>query len=187
MVWKEIKDFPDYSVSDTGLVRSTKYWGQFNRKDSEGLLQQRTDKAGYKFVNLYKNGHMYSRKVHRLVAEAFLPNPNNYPQINHKDEVKSNNIADNLEWCGACYNLTYNGLQTKSHLKQKRKIGGFTLEGELQLRFDSATEAALHLVETGKAKTFKSALSNISGAAKVNLQKLRYGYCWKWLEESKRS
>ena len=61
------------------------------------------------------------------------------------------------------------------------------ITGELQLRFDSATEAALYLVEIKKAKTFKSALANILGAAKVNLQKLRYGYCWKWLEESKRS
>ena len=71
MIWKEIDNFPDYQVSDTGEVRSTKYWGQFKRKSSEGLLQQRTYKSGYKYVNLYKEGHMYSVKIHRLVAHAF--------------------------------------------------------------------------------------------------------------------
>lgn len=184
MIWKEINNFPDYQVSDTGLVRSTKHWGQFNRIDSEGLLKQRTDKTGYKFVNLYKNGHMYSKKVHRLVAEAFITNSNDYPQVNHKDEVKSNNHVDNLEWCTASYNLSYKELQKRSHIKQKRKIGAFDFEGKLQLTFDSATEAALYMVKIHSASSAKSALCNILSAAKVQLHKLRYGYCWKWLEDS---
>lgn len=186
MIWKEIENFPDYQVSNTGLIRSTKYWGQFKRENSDGLLKQRTDKAGYKFVNLYKERHMHSKKVHRLVAQAFLPNPLNLPQVNHKDERKSNNDVDNLEWCNSSYNNSYNELQKRTHLKQKRKIGAYNLNGELQLQFDSATDAALYMVRIYNAKTFKSALTNILTAAKVKLPRLRYGYCWKWLEESKR-
>ena len=163
MIWKEIDNFPDYQVSDTGEVRSTKYWGQFKRKNSEGLLQQRTYKSGYKYVNLYKEGHMYSVKIHRLVAHAFLPNPNNLPQVNHKDENKSNNDVTNLEWCTAKHNLSYNDLQKRSHQKQKRRIKAYN----------------------SSSKSFNSAISNIVASANKS-NRLNYGYYWEWLEESKR-
>lgn len=54
MIWKEIENFPGYQVSSTGEVKSTKYWGQFNRINNDGILKQRTYKSGYKYVNLYK-------------------------------------------------------------------------------------------------------------------------------------
>ena len=110
MIWKAINNFPGYYISNTGEVKSTKYQGQFKRKSSDGLLKQRTYKSGYKYVNLYKDGHMHSIKVHRLVAQAFLDNPNNLPQVNHKDENKANNDVANLEWCTAKYNMSYNDL-----------------------------------------------------------------------------
>lgn len=186
MIWKEIINFPDYQVSDTGEVKSTKYWGQFKRKNSEGLLSQRTYKSGYKYVNLYRNGHMYSVKVHRLVAQAFIPNPNSYTQINHKDENKSNNHVSNLEWCTSSYNITYNNLPERVHKKQRRKIGAFTVSGDLILEFESVTSASLYILQEGRAKSAKSALCNIVSAAKKDDNILRYGYVWKWLEESKR-
>jgi hypothetical protein len=187
MVWKEIENFPGYQVSSTGEVKSTKYWGQFTRINNDGILKQRTYKSGYKYVNLYKNGHMYSVKVHRLVAQAFISNPLNYKQVNHKDEVKSNNNVSNLEWCDQSYNLTYNGLSTRIHKKQKRRIGAFNIEGNLIQEFDSATSAALFLVKLGKAASFNSAACNISTVARKRQNKERYGYYWKWLESSKRS
>ena len=58
MIWKAINNFPGYYISNTGEVKSTKYQGQFKRKSSDGLLKQRTYKSGYKYVNLYKDGHM---------------------------------------------------------------------------------------------------------------------------------
>lgn len=186
MIWKEIENFPGYLVSDTGEVKSTKYWGQFKRINSDGTLVQRTCKSGYKYVNLYKNGHMYSVKVHRLVAQAFIPNPSGYNQVNHKDEIKSNNNASNLEWCDHSYNLTYNGLSVRAHEKQKRRIGAYNANEELLHKFDSATSAALFIVESNKAASFRSAVCNISIAAKKKLNKMRYGYYWRWLEESKR-
>lgn len=183
MIWKEIDNFPDYQVSDTGEVRSTKYWGQFKRKNSEGLLQQRTYKSGYKYVNLYKEGHMYSVKIHRLVAHAFLPNPNNLPQVNHKDENKSNNDVTNLEWCTAKHNLSYNDLQKRSHQKQKRRIKAYNSSSNLE--FGSATDAAIHITKCGLSKSFNSAISNIVASANKG-NRLNYGYYWEWLEESKR-
>jgi hypothetical protein len=186
MIWKEIKNFDGYLISDTGEVKSTKYWGQFKRRNSDGLLVKRTDKSGYQYVNLYKKGHMYSVKIHRLVAQAFIPNPLGYRQVNHKDEDKSNNNISNLEWCNAAYNLTYNNLSKKVHEKQKRKIGAYNENGELQMEFDSATSAALSIVEFKKSLSFRSAVSNICMAAKKELKILRYGYYWRWLEESKR-
>lgn len=185
MIWKNISNFPEYQISDTGEVRSTKYWGQFRRINSDGILKQRTYKSGYKYVNLYRGGHMYSVKIHRLVAQEFLPNPNSYPMVNHKDENKSNNNVDNLEWCDAAYNLNYRDLQKRSHIKQKRRIGAFTGSVK-EFEFDSATEAAYYIVHLGKAKTFRSAVSNISVSANKNQDKARYGFYWKWLEESKR-
>ena len=69
------------------------------------------DKFGYKDVMLWKNNKMKNKRVHRLVAEAFIPNPNLYPIINHKDENRSNNNIENLEWCTAKYNSTYGRAQ----------------------------------------------------------------------------
>lgn len=71
------------------------------------FLSQKVNKHGYAEVNLWRNNTGTTRAVHRLVAEAFMPNPNYYPQVNHKDENKLNNNADNLEWCTAKYNSNY--------------------------------------------------------------------------------
>lgn len=168
MIWKQIQDFPDYFISNTGEVKSTKHQGQFRRINSDGLLAQRTYKNGYKYVNLYKDRHMYSKKVHRLVAEAFIPNPNNCPQVNHIDEDKSNNSVQNLEWITSRGNLMHNDLHKRVHLKQKRRVGGFSKEGVLLIEFSSATEAALSMLEERKTSTFRSGVCNISAAAKTN-------------------
>lgn len=116
-IWKDIKDYEDiYQVSNTGRVRSLDHYitfydskmGHDVTKLIKGrLLKQRIGKLGYDVVILCKSGDRKDKKVHRLVAEAFIPNPNNYPHINHKDEVKHNNSVDNLEWCTQYYNINY--------------------------------------------------------------------------------
>lgn len=91
MTWKPIDKFEDYEVSDTGLVRSLK-------NGRKRILSPGKNQWGYLHVNLCRNGkakHMY---VHRLVADAFIPNPLGLPTVNHKDENKLNNNAENLEW-----------------------------------------------------------------------------------------
>ena len=96
--WKKIEGFPVYSVSSFGNVRNDKT-GRF--------LKAVLNNSGYYQVCLYNDKIRKNFCVHRLVASAFIENPSNYPMINHKDEVKTNNNASNLEWCDAYYNNTY--------------------------------------------------------------------------------
>jgi hypothetical protein len=70
-------------------------------------MQGHADRKGYINITLRKDGHQYTKKLHRLVAEAFLPNPNNYLEVNHKNEDKKDNRVDNLEWCDSVYNQNY--------------------------------------------------------------------------------
>lgn len=98
--YKLIEGYPDYMVSSDGKVYSLK-----NGKKEE--LKTRIEKRGYMDVPLYTNSQCVRKRVHRLVAEAFITNPDNLPQVNHKDEDKTNNCVENLEWCTAEYNNNY--------------------------------------------------------------------------------
>ena len=94
-IYAPIKGFPDYLVTNKGRVLSLK---DNNGKRRIKDLKPGKTKDGYYYVNLYKNGKQYHKTVHRLVAQAFIPNPENKPQVNHIDEDKINNHALNLEW-----------------------------------------------------------------------------------------
>lgn len=110
-IWKDIKDYEGlYQVSNLGNIRSldrvvTNYRGSFIKKGKPKSLCNLT--KGYKGVLLCKDGIQKVHKVHRLVAEAFIPNPENLPQVNHRDEDKTNNSVSNLEWCDNEYNINY--------------------------------------------------------------------------------
>lgn len=112
--YKLIKDFPDYMVSSDGKVWSLKY-GKMKE------LKPWTVR-GYLYVALCNNGQQVFKRVHRLVAQAFIDNPDKLPQVNHKDEVKTNNCVENLEWCTAEYNsnwATHNERVAKAHINHK--------------------------------------------------------------------
>lgn len=94
-----------------GLYKIGKDGSVFNAKRHCKLRQQIYN--GYCYVSLSKNHHAKLFRVHRLVAMAYLPNPDNLPQVNHKDENKMNNNVDNLEWCSAAYNTNYGGAISK--------------------------------------------------------------------------
>ena len=103
-IWKDIKGYEGfYQVSNLGNVRSLKYRNQKLVKN----LTQRTSNKGYKIVGLTEKGKTNFALVHRLVAMAFIENPNDYPIVNHKDENPLNNQVDNLEWCNYSYNRIY--------------------------------------------------------------------------------
>lgn len=94
-VWKDIKGYEGlYQISNTGKVKGLK-----RNKVLKPILQR----SGYYYVDLQRK----RRLVHRLVAEAFIDNPDNLPEVNHKDEDKVNNSVENLEWCDSKYNANY--------------------------------------------------------------------------------
>ena len=109
--WKDIKGYEGkYQVSNLGRVYS------FYKKD----CLKPGNSNGYFYIDLCKNGVSKSFRLHRLVALHFIPNPNNYKEVNHKDEDKTNNKVENLEWCTREYNLNY-GTRNK---RQSEKLKG---------------------------------------------------------------
>ena len=116
-VWKDIEGFPMYQISNYGRVFS-RYTNKY--------MKSHKDKDGYSRLSLRKNNKCYMKRVARLVASAFIPNPDGLPIVNHKDENKANDHAENLEWCTVQYNNTY-GTRLKSVSK---KLLGHELFGK---------------------------------------------------------
>ena len=135
-IWKEIEGYEGlYEVSNLGRIKSL-------QKDI--ILKNRLSKRGYYLVSLYKNGKSTTKWVHRLVAKAFISNPDNLPQINHKDENSLNNCADNLEWCTTKYSNNYGSHNSKLRKALKGKAGrhGKTVHCvDLDTIYKSITEA----------------------------------------------
>ena len=128
-IWKDIKGYEKlYQVSNLGNVRRIKFINNRTQKDKIKMLKLIKDKKGYLKINLWKNNKSKMFLVHRIVAETFILNPNNLPQVNHKDENKSNNCVENLEWCSQKYNNNYgnrlNNIRKKlmeKNVKEKMK------------------------------------------------------------------
>ena len=128
-VWKDIVGYENlYQISNLGNVKSVeKYVNSCLKhntkiKRKEKMLKQ-YNKSGYLQVALSKNGIKMFFLVHRLVAQAFIPNPNNLPQINHKDENKQNNNINNLEWCDRKYNCNYGTRNSKIYNRTSFRKG----------------------------------------------------------------
>lgn len=163
-IWKEIKGYEDkYLISNLGNVKSLNY--NNTKFEKERLLD---DKNGYKRVALLKNSKGKKFFVHRLVAEAFIPNPNNYPIVNHKDGNPSNNNIDNLEWCTIKYN-THHALETG--LIKMKKIKKFDIKGKYIKTYNNIWE-------------IKKELKNICHIYDCcrGERKTAYGFVWKYEE-----
>lgn len=139
-IWKDIKDFDRYQVSNYGNVKSFKH-----KKD--GKLLKLIKQKNYLYVALSKNCKESRRLVHRLVAEAFIPNPDNLSEVNHKDENPMNNCVENLEWCTSKYNANY-GTRNKRRAKpiqcvETGKIywGAREMERQLGIKHNSIAKA----------------------------------------------
>lgn len=141
-VWKDVVGFEGlYQVSNKGNIYSVE------RRDSRGyrcggrMLTPAYNSRGYLNVNLSKNGKSKTKKVHRLVAETFIPNPKGFLEINHKDENKSNNRVENLEWCTREYNNTYGTRIERTVQKQLKKVRAVNNETGEVVTFNSVKEA----------------------------------------------
>ena len=158
-VWKKINGFENYEVSNLGRVRSKRR-----------VLKPFLNSKGYQRVNL---GAHNAKFIHRLVAEAFVDNPNGYPIINHRDEDKTNNRAENLEWCTHKYNSNYGAAPAKSAQNHKVPVVQVLHNGELVL-WESlrAIEAELGFNH-----------GNISKACK-GYYATAYGFKWYFSEET---
>lgn len=171
-IWKDIEGYEGmYQVSNMGRVRALdrvkpNSGGQIAKGH---ILPQSDNGHGYRFVSLWKFNKGRRFYVHRLVASAFIPNPNNFPIINHKDENKSNNRYENLEWCTQKYNINYG-----NHMKRlkesyiangnNRPIDVYDKNGAFLKTFDCSNEVCkelgvhrrgLYLVCQGVAKSYK--------------------------------
>lgn len=156
-IWKDVKGFEGlYQVSNLGRVRSLDRIihraASRRSKDYECIIKGRIIKqcnmtSGYLFVGLWKNGSHYYRGVHKLVADAFIPNPNNLPQVNHKDENKHNNIVENLEHCSASYNVMYGPSAIRrqaGNVRNRKAVYQLSTDGIIIQKFNSIREA--HIV-----------------------------------------
>lgn len=197
-MWKDI-DWTEgrYSVSDRGEVRSNDRLVYNNGTGCTyqikgKILRQYKNNKGYLYVDLCISGIPKRYLVHRLVAETFIENPNNYPIINHKDCNPLNNTVENLEWCTYqdniryCVSLGRQNLQTEKrqqaihapHTWLHTKVRQYSLNGDFIQEFESLTAAANWLVSNGITKN-KGAKSNISACCKGK-NKTSYGYKWEY-------
>lgn len=145
-VWKDVIGYEGlYQISDCGCVRSIKRTVNHNyrpRTINGQTLKFHFDKNGYPVVCLSKNGVQNFKKVHRLVAEAFIQNPLNLPFVNHRDERKTNCTASNLEWCTSQYNNTYGKRIEKAKLSQQKRVLQYTKDHVFVKEWASLTEAS---------------------------------------------
>ena len=125
-IWKPVRNYEGlYEVSNMGRVKSLErtVWCGLNggcyRAIPEKILEGYDDGHGYLQVELYKDGKGKWCSINRLVAQAFLENPQNLPEVNHKDENKKNNRVENLEWCSKLYNVNYGTRNKKISEKLK--------------------------------------------------------------------
>lgn len=145
-IWKPICGYEGlYEVSNLGRVRSLDRIVNYNdgrkRLFKSCVLKAAIKKNGYLIVSLHKNGEHKTPLVHRLVAKAFIPNPNNLPQVNHINEIKTDNRIENLEWVTCKENLEYSGVYKKSAEARSQPIIQYTKDGKFVAEYESITEA----------------------------------------------
>lgn len=178
--WKPVVGYEGlYEVSDMGRVKTLHYKGG----KEERILCEKKHLDGYLFVELYKNGSKKPITIHRLVATAFIENPNNFPCINHKDENKANNKAENLEWCTWKYNVNYSIARRKERNPQIR----FTRNGRKRFRRIVQVDLDGNIVKTWQDSRTIFLETNMSDWAIsqccVGKQKTAYGYKWHYAAE----
>lgn len=183
--WRPIEGWEGlYEVSNMGRVRSldryidivNDQWKPTQRFCRGRVLKQTMNIYGYMLITLHKDRTVVTKLVNRLVAQAFIPNPNNLPETNHKDQNPANNRADNLEWCDRIYNLSYADCREKHNRSISRLIEQLTIDGR---------HVAYHLGIKSMCAETKMCRHRIQGCL-TNRKgyKTAYGYQWRYVNNN---
>ena len=170
----------NYSVSDLGNVRRNEHYtevtpGNFSHY-KERLLKPTTESSGYLVVKLQVGKKAIVKKIHRLVAETFIPNTNNFPCVNHKDENRQNNCANNLEWCTYKENANYGTRNERLQKASGIRVAQYTLDGRLVKIWDSISQASQYF---GCKST-----SSIRRVCKKEKGRRSYkGFVWRYVDQ----
>ena len=165
-MWAQIKGASKYFVNEKGEIKSYSFY-----KKGIILKQNLGTNKCYNVSIFYDDGSVKSKLVHRLVAEAFIPNPNNLPQVNHKDENRANNSISNLEWCDGKYNSNYGTGHARQTMACSKPVVQKSLDGQNIAVYPSAAEAQR---QTGIHN------GNISRACRKGKWKAG-GYLWEYV------
>lgn len=194
-IWRDINGYEGlYQVSNLGRVKSLERFikTRKNKNGMNGYIHKQEsiriptkDYKGYLRLSLCKEGKLKPFRVHRLVAEAFIPNPNNLPQVNHKDENKENNCITNLEWCTNEYNHNYGTRNKRVAEKQKgRKIPFEQIKNKIAvLQINKDTNEVIRKYDSIKEAQIccgvKTHYSHIGECCKGE-RKTAYGFKWRY-------
>ena len=173
--WRDIPELKGfYQASNLGRIRTVDRFinsGNFSHRRFSKIINPKLNGFGYLRVCIFTNGKRRLAFVHRLVASAFIPNPNNRQWVNHKDENKTNNKVNNLEWCDSLYNYHYGTGPKRRSISRSKPIAQLSLNGELVKIWYGTREACrnMHAYPSGICRVLK-------GKAKV-----AYGYKWEYV------
>ena len=171
-IFKDIKGYEGlYQVSNFGRVKSLNYM----HTGKEHILKLGKDKDGYLIVKLHKGGKYKNFSIHRLVASTFIENPENLPCVNHRNEIKTDNRVENLEYCTTAYNNSFGTRNRRiseklTNGKLSKEVLQYSLDGTFIKEFPSTREVERQL---GYDNGYIS--KNCSGKCKS-----AYGYIWKY-------
>lgn len=175
-IWKTINEYPEYQVSNFGRIKSFKV-DKINGK----IMKPYKCTKGYLQIDISLDGRKRQNRVHlavhRLVAKAFLANPDNLPEVNHKDEDKTNNNVNNLEWCTSKYNNNYG--THKERVAEHHRIHIYSIDKYGNIEHFKGVREATRIVTNGNSST-SSAISNVLNGKR----KTAYGRQW-FKEETK--
>ena len=185
-VWKDVLNYEGiYIISSKGRVKSLDRYDSGGRKRTGKILSAGNNKEGYKLVTLAKNGKLKTFKVHRLVAEAFIPNPDNKPEVDHINTIRYDNRAENLRWVTRKENESNE--TTKNHRSENFK--GRILSEEHKKKIGKANGKLVYCVELDKVFESTSEASRQLGINKRNIASVcrgernkAGGYHWKYVD-----